>query len=46
VADNNYTTEVEFNTLDDQTGQGIDSGGDVLKCPGPSSLGLVEPPVL
>jgi len=46
VADNNDTAEVEFNTLGDQTGQVIDSSGDVLECPGPSSLGLAEAPVL
>ena len=46
VADNNYMTEVEFNTLGDQTGQMIDSSGDVLECPGPSSLRLAEAPVL
>jgi len=46
VADNNYTTEVEFNTLADQAGQMIDSSGDVLECAGPPSPGLAEAPVL
>jgi hypothetical protein len=46
VADNNYPTEVEFNTLDEQTGQMIDSSGDVLECAGPASPGLADAPVL
>ena len=46
VADSNYTTEVEFNTLDGQTGQVIDSGGDVVECLGPASPGLTEASVL
>jgi hypothetical protein len=46
VADNNYATEVEFNTLDDQTGQMIDSSGDVLECAGPASPGRADASVL
>jgi hypothetical protein len=46
VADNNHAIEVEFNALDDQTGQMIDSSSDVLECPGPASIGLAETAVL
>jgi hypothetical protein len=46
VADDSHATEVEFNALDDQTGQMIDSSGDVFECPGPASIGLADAAVL
>jgi len=46
VSDDHHATEVEFNALDDQTGQMIDSSSDVLERPGPASIGLAEAAVL